>query len=616
MQFFPDLSFEGIQATTPKAGNPFSNSRNALDKAGSGLNFAAMLSESSELNNSGLAPFNDALTPGIAKGFASIKDDTGKLKTRDLNFLESRLRDGGVDENVLQGFMSGLFSGAELPTVGKIMGAARNQGRSGEALNDQEKIAFSSMMQRIGFNTEEIAQMEELSYQGKGLNVLKSIEARLQGQMGQASQAGQAGQTGTTGKDGVESTLLTDTLHMTKEELNALSKIFNLSEKSTSALLEKFGDNAEINLSGKDFSKLFASAKAELSNEEGQMNKLRSMTPEIIRDMLNNAKLAASQEANVDNRGSRKLERQEIIMRDGATALKDEDEEDDKYGSSAIRRKSILTELSAKADKNETERGVAEAMRDSHNRNGSVSERMTDDRLTDERGSNARGNSREERREFSDALKQDAEKASLKAENGSASGREILSSKLENLTGASFAQTAQQAQSGNQPGSSASLADSRAAQHQERIFEQVEQGIIRNAADGSKQITMRLDPPDLGRLTLTLTVNNGEVKALIRTEQTEVTRVVSEQLAALKTSLEEQGFKVAGLDVETRPENHTDMQNWSSAEQHNKEQELASQANFLRLARTRASEGETLARNMQNIPQQAQIAESGLHIVA
>lgn len=610
--------------------------KSALQKAGKGLNFASALENlQDDLKGLNLKEFNAKNTPGIAPGFASSKDDKSLLKTRDLNYLEGKLRQGGVDEDVLQNFMSGLYSGTDIPGVGRIMGAARNMGKSGDVLDDQEKIALSGLMQRIGYSSEEIAEMEELAYQGKGLKVLEKVEKRieqltdpsfrenlsrqlasaseklqgkaenLQGLQGQAENAAASGKQANSTAGAA--TLLADILHVTKEELSAMSKAFNLSDKASAQLMNVFGDQAEADINAKDFSKLFGNAKAELNRDEAAFAKLREVAPAAIKDMLNNAKTVATNEADVDNRVSRKQQRSEILMRDKLTQAKDGDED----GNSAAQRKSMLSELTAKADQSAVDRNISENLRNSQN------PRQAGDKETD--GKDSRHSNQDGRREFSDTLKQDNDRAFARtaSENAALSGREILASRTDGAAGAifSFAQPNAAASNGAN-GANSTGADPRAATYNERIFEQVEQGILRNAMDGSRQITMRLDPPDLGRLTLNLTVANGEVKATIRTEQAEVTRMVTEQVAALKASLEEQGFKVTSLEVETRAQSEPGMENWNSAEQHNKEQEQEARANFLRLSRNRAKEGDTLDQNMQSGDQPATISETGLHLVA
>jgi len=153
-------------------------------------------------------------------------------------------------------------------------------------------------------------------------------------------------------------------------------------------------------------------------------------------------------------------------------------------------------------------------------------------------------------------------------------------------------------------------------QHQEQIFQQVEKGLIRSLADGSKQIILRLDPPELGKLTLSLTMAQGEIKAVIRTENTATTQMISEQLSQLKASLEEQGFKVSSLEVETRTQNHAGTEHWNGTEQHNQQQELREQAGFMRLAQFRNREREALAQSVQNEEQPESNSASGLHLIA
>jgi flagellar hook-length control protein FliK len=153
-------------------------------------------------------------------------------------------------------------------------------------------------------------------------------------------------------------------------------------------------------------------------------------------------------------------------------------------------------------------------------------------------------------------------------------------------------------------------------QHRQEIFEQVENGLVRSLHDGGKQIILRLDPPELGKMILSLTVAQGEVRAVIRAESPAAAQAVSEQLAQLKASLEEQGFKVSSLEVETRTPSHAGTEHWDGAEQHNQRQELREQAGFLRLAQFRGREAETLVRTVQSEEQAASYSASGLHIIA
>ncbi len=123
-------------------------------------------------------------------------------------------------------------------------------------------------------------------------------------------------------------------------------------------------------------------------------------------------------------------------------------------------------------------------------------------------------------------------------------------------------------------------------------------------------------------LTLILSVKSGEVKALIRAENPEATAALAGQMDQLRATLEEQGLKVAQLDVETQLPNDTTKEQWTGADmaQYNKEQEMREQARFMRLAKLRRESGTTLAQDMQNEGMREENAasgpQSGLHIIA
>jgi flagellar hook-length control protein FliK len=64
---------------------------------------------------------------------------------------------------------------------------------------------------------------------------------------------------------------------------------------------------------------------------------------------------------------------------------------------------------------------------------------------------------------------------------------------------------------------------------------------------------IRLDPPELGALSLTVRMHEGVMTASFQTSSEEATRLLSHSLSDLKTSLESQGVSVARLHVEQAP---------------------------------------------------------------
>ncbi len=154
----------------------------------------------------------------------------------------------------------------------------------------------------------------------------------------------------------------------------------------------------------------------------------------------------------------------------------------------------------------------------------------------------------------------------------------------------------------------------------EQAAQQVEKAILSNMHDGAKQLALKLNPPELGALTVTLVVRGNEVTAVLKTDQPETAQLLQEQMNHLRASLEEQGLKVAKLDVQAEvADSGADQNAWQGAEQHNMEQEQQARAEererFQRLRRMREADAAGLAQEMLIPGMPANIA-SGLNLIA
>ncbi|MDR2744991.1 MAG: flagellar hook-length control protein FliK, partial [Desulfovibrio sp.] len=582
----------------PDRSSPQKAVLDALQSAGQ--NFAGLLGE----KFAALKEFNPENTLGIAPGFKSVKDDKSLLSSEDLKFFEGKLLEKGLDENFLQNFMAVFHTAPELPTIGRINGAVRNAGLEGTFLNDQEKIALGNFVQRLGFSQEESVQMTEAAAEGKGLVILRSLEQRMK-LLEKNADAVDNGKSPALPLNGFT--------HISREEAAALVKALNISSGAGENILNRFGEAAELEMNQQGFSRLFAEAGNELNAKSAQMIKIRELAPEAVREMLQNAKTAKRAEVNSNNRGDSKTNNSEALIREVALLL-DEDENKPHAETSDIRKPTVLADIldkastPAKSAKSDLSGANAENAPEPRVAKQPAENAGLNEHTNEKRDASERNNTRH----FSDSLRQEADPFARTAKTpaGSAeAGKDSPAAKTP-FTGAVFSQFQPEAASGQVR----QQLDAR--NHQERIYEQLEQGIIKNTAQGSRQIILRLDPPELGRLTLSLSVANGEVRALIRAENGETAQAVSEQLARLKNSLEEQGFKVADLDVQTRTQDQPGMENHDGARQRELKEEMEAKAEFLRLAQSRTPEEETLARPMQNSTHPATIAGAGLHLVA
>ncbi|QAZ68311.1 flagellar hook-length control protein FliK [Solidesulfovibrio carbinolicus] len=149
-----------------------------------------------------------------------------------------------------------------------------------------------------------------------------------------------------------------------------------------------------------------------------------------------------------------------------------------------------------------------------------------------------------------------------------------------------------------------------------RVARQVESGILKGAGQEAKQLTLTLTPDELGKVQVTLTVKDKEVRAVISADNADTTAMLQEHAAKIKQSLEEQGFKVS--EVEVRSQLSQDNQNaaWDSPERHNEAREqreaLERIRSSVRLARDAAAgQGESLV-----IPEPMTARASGLDLFA
>ncbi|MFW5735406.1 MAG: flagellar hook-length control protein FliK, partial [Oceanidesulfovibrio sp.] len=154
---------------------------------------------------------------------------------------------------------------------------------------------------------------------------------------------------------------------------------------------------------------------------------------------------------------------------------------------------------------------------------------------------------------------------------------------------------------------------------QRETMRNLEQAFMKNLGQGHRQLTLRLDPPQLGRVAILLTVKNNEVSATLRTERHETGQMLAEQLQQLRHSLEQQGLRVQKLDVQTQMNNDANQQSWLGMDNHNAARDQDARQQTLKAWKQMrgASRSEsTLAHDVHNGNVQEQISQGGLHLIA
>jgi flagellar hook-length control protein FliK len=158
--------------------------------------------------------------------------------------------------------------------------------------------------------------------------------------------------------------------------------------------------------------------------------------------------------------------------------------------------------------------------------------------------------------------------------------------------------------------------ESPASARSAQVYQQVENGAFKNLGQGVKQLVIRLDPVDLGQVSVILQVRGKEVQAVLRSSNQETSVALNEQLGQLRTQLEAQGLKVGKLEVQTQLADSQSQSQWQGAENHNRYQENQELAMSAKRWRTMERVSPDLVRDVHNSGQREKLSQSGLDIFA
>ncbi len=157
-----------------------------------------------------------------------------------------------------------------------------------------------------------------------------------------------------------------------------------------------------------------------------------------------------------------------------------------------------------------------------------------------------------------------------------------------------------------------------------QVAQQVEQGMLSTLKGGGSRLDLQLNPQELGAITVTLSVRNGEVSAIIRSEKSETTDMINRQVDAIRTNLEQQGLKVDKVEVRQESQQDQNSATWQDFNQHNSQQEEDARreelARLRNLATVRNSTSNsnisTLEQPVHSLDNAARYATRNLNLVA
>lgn len=148
-----------------------------------------------------------------------------------------------------------------------------------------------------------------------------------------------------------------------------------------------------------------------------------------------------------------------------------------------------------------------------------------------------------------------------------------------------------------------------------KVLDQVTEAMLKDLGQGRKQMTVQLDPENMGKLQVVLQVKGKEVNAVIRAEDADTAAMLSSNMDGLKKSLEDQGLTVQNIEVQTGLAGNQQQASFS-AEEHNQAQQQQDMSRVISQLRMLRGDMASLAPDMQNTSAQAILAEQGLHIIA
>lgn len=555
------------------------------------MNDSASLSETQEddededepAERTAASPYNPV--PELVSPFAP---QDARLTPAEVDDIVEAMRESGVPANVLNAVKdAGSTVGGA--TLDMLMNAVR-KALSGEKaeLSRAEEARLSSLSgQLAGAQSRELSQLLASAAESGSASDAENALAAVLNSLNNAS-----------------------SVTLNKEEMSALLKALGISRDASAGILSAFDDRHPLTMKGSDFAELLKPARAELSSRSAQLDKALADLQKQAAPVMKEAQRREELERMAGMREDQAVFRSRILIRDTATQAapgrEDQIEQDKQTRAAALRdtarnRADTEAHLEARQDVRQQQEQTA-----SHREDMAWGRQRDNERL----GRDASG--RERGRNIS--------ASTSGTENRNTSRAPFSSSSPSGVSGGIFAAATQGADYTAQTGKAGNLPTTLPSQ----AMNQIEQAILSSSRNGMQRLEVKLNPVELGAMTVALTTNrHGEVSAVIRPEKEETAALINQQVDQIRAELENQGFKVDKVEVQTQLADQGG-QNWQGAQQHNATRDLAERASILEqlrnLSRLGSGSESILARSMQDMSsngrEAANVSARGLHLVA
>ena len=543
-----------------------------------------------------------AYKEGKSEGKSDLKDVINLKMTReDFAGLKKDLRKAGLSEEELRSLSDkidsegGLTWGAFVAVLSERVGSLGKIGSVNiSATQERDLLSFFG---KLGFQPDEAGGLVDELKAGNTTKVWKAVGSKL------ASLPADA------------------TLELTSGELSALSGAVKLSSEGTARLAALLGGVNQATVSPSQLATVLNALANEISadvnNAALSAQSLFDTVEEALANATNRNATSGQADARFDNdaRTNRILADAQRRERAREEATKNGDAKADKGHAARVLDETPPTNAARLATQVAAAQGEAKQSKTAEERTKSL-EAKAEGKEAAAKAEKAAAEARLASKGLADG--KGGKNAMAEGKSDGAKAFDALMSKVRvQATGADMAAAAQAAQP--QSTDLDALGESVARMNQNvpsRMMEQVQSGVLKNLGQGTKQLTLQLEPAELGRLHMVMQSKDGEVSIMLRAETKDAGQMLTEQLSHLRTQLEQQGVKVARMEVQTQLQGQNQGNAWSGENQHNMSQE---QKNFVErrgIWRMLRNEGMSMAQEMQNDPQTAGIARDGLYIVA
>lgn len=529
------------------------------------------------------APYNP--TPELISPFMP---QDARLTPTEVNSIVDAMSEDGVPVSVLNAIKdAGQTAGGA--TLDMLMNAARKalRGENSELSRSEEAQLTSLSGKLAGTQSRELAQLLSSAAESGSASDAQNALAAVLNSLNNANSS----------------------ISMNKEEMSALLKALGISQNASKGILAAFDDKHSLTMSGGAFAELLKPAKAELASRSAQLDSALASLQKQAGPIMKEAQRREEMERMAAMREDQAVSRSRILIKDTATQAAP-GREDQVAQEKQTRAVAMREKAQTRAD-NEAHLQAGQDARQHQEQTLSHKEDMAWGQQRDNERLGRDMSGQERSRVFSSSVSGTETRQTPRT--ATSTGNSVFS-------GSTFTTLSQGAEFSAQSGKTGNLPSALSSQ----TLNQIEQAILSSSKNGTQRLEVKLNPVELGAITVALTTNRqGEVSAVIRPEKEETTALINQQVDQIRAELEHQGFKVDKVEVQTQLADQSG-QNWQGMQQHNNARELAQRASVLEQLRTLTRLGSDseniLARGMQGMEVNGQEAANasarGLHLVA